>query len=308
MPFIDIANYNQIISVLISSVALIISLVALLYTVKAFLLKSGAYIRGTYSLRSSISCDDKYIGSLTLENFKDKAIIIYKIYLRLGHRYYIEIDNFEKIPMVLKPFEVFKKDYDPIDLYSTGTSKITINTLLDNKHVKQKIILSTSEGKYIVKKGINYWDPISDFFRNHMTRIIYPLRIKYEGISYGSNSKYIVELKMVNGKNEIFPIYDRDYERKKFKHFQLTKESLESEESLKNFLLSLVDKGQIKCVDIEVFKYENWYNDEFESISKKAITAQNTNWFNYHIVGRIYTFVDNFLLRKHTKLQSKRKD
>ena len=52
---------------------------------------------------SSVSCSDNYISSLTLENLKDRAVVILKIYLRLGHGYFVEIEDFENSPLILRP-------------------------------------------------------------------------------------------------------------------------------------------------------------------------------------------------------------
>ena len=52
--------------------------------------KSGIQIRGSYGLvTSSVSCKDGYTKSITLENLKDKAVIIYEIYLRLASNCYL---------------------------------------------------------------------------------------------------------------------------------------------------------------------------------------------------------------------------
>jgi len=292
---------NSIVSIVTAFVALIVSIIALVYTGKAYLLKSGAYIRGSYSICSSISCDDKYINNVILENLKDRAVVIFKIYLKLGHNYFIEIDDFESAPLILRPFEVFNKEYDPIDLYSVGMRRILLNDLLDNKSVKQKIVLSTSEGKYIVKERINYWDPISNFFKNYMTAIIRPMRSTYKGKSYGSNAKFIVEFKMESGKDEVIPIYPRDYMIKKFKHFKLTKEVLESKEVLEEYLYEKFIEGSLNCADITVYEMESWRKEIYESKSNKSITAKYQNWFMYYIVGRIATIFYDYRLKKQNK-------
>ena len=203
---------NSIVSIVVAFVALVVSIIALVYTAKAYLLKSGAYIRGSYSICSDISCEDKYIHNLKLENLKDRALVLFKIYLQIGHNYFLEIEDFEDNPLILKPFEIYSKEYDPIDLYSIGMGRILLNDLLDKKTVKKRIVLSTSEGKYVVKDFINYWDPMFLSFQNYATAVIRPLRSIYKGKSYGSNAKYIVEFKLENGSEEIVPIYPRDYE------------------------------------------------------------------------------------------------
>ncbi len=75
-------------------IVLIVSVFTLIYTVKIFRLKSGTYVRGCFSITSSITCEDKYVGSITLENLKDHSIVIFKIYLLVGRNYYIELEDF----------------------------------------------------------------------------------------------------------------------------------------------------------------------------------------------------------------------
>ena len=84
---------EELIIAINSIVALVVSITALIYTVKTYLLKSGLNVRGSYSMMSSIYCEDKYVGSVTIENLKDRAIVILKIYLQVGRNYYIRIDD-----------------------------------------------------------------------------------------------------------------------------------------------------------------------------------------------------------------------
>ena len=137
-------------SIIISAIALIVSVIALIYTAETYWLKTGARIRGACDICSSVACEDMYVSKITLENSKDRAIAIYKIYLRFGHNIYVKLDDFESAPLILDPFEVFRKEYDPIDFYDTGTTRVKINHLFDDKSVRLKIILSTSEGKFII--------------------------------------------------------------------------------------------------------------------------------------------------------------
>ena len=293
--------FNSIASTLASLVALIVSIIALVYTTKTYLLKAGAYIRGSYSICSSISCDDKYVHNLKLENLKDRAIVIFKIYLKVGHNYFIEIDDFDGNPLILKPFEIFSKEYDPLDLYSAGTGRILLNGLLDDKSAKRQIVLSTSEGKYTVKEYINYWDAIGTYFQNYETVIIQPMRSVYKEKSYGSNAKFIVELKMEGGNDEVIPIYSNDYERRRFVHFSFTKESLLSKEALEEYLYERVIEGSLKCADVTVIELDKWRNEIYKSQNKRVFTAKYESWLAYHVLGRLGTIVSDYRLKKQNQ-------
>jgi RecG-like helicase len=233
--------------------------------------------------------------------------VIFKIYLQIGHNNFLEIEDFEDNPLIIKPFEIYYKEYEPIDLYSIGMGRILLNDLVDKKTIKRRIVLSTSEGKYVVKDFINYWDPIGLFFQNYATAIIRPLRSTYKGKSYGSNAKYIVEFKMENGSEEIVPIYPRDYEVRKFKHFSLTRESLESKEILEEFLYEKVLKGTIKCTDVSVYGMDNWRKEIYEDETKRVITAKYLNWFEYFIVARIESRISDYRLKKQNRAPKSKK-
>ena len=103
---------------------LILTIMGLYFTKKSYNQKKGQQIRGSYLLSRCKHCDDAYVRSIELENYKDKTAIIYAIYLKVGHNYYIELDNFEQNPLNLNPFEVYRKEYNPIDLYSINLNPV----------------------------------------------------------------------------------------------------------------------------------------------------------------------------------------
>lgn len=288
----------------ISITAMIVSIIALVYTVRTYLLKSGSNIRGSYGMcSSSVTCEDQYISSLTLENLKDKAVIIFKVYLKIGHSYYLEIEDFDEEPLILKPFEVYKNTYEPIDLYSINMRRINLNSLLSNEKISKKIVISTSDGKYVIRSWIIHWDPVYDFFKNQLTAIIQPRRATFRGKSYGLNAKYIVAIKTENGKEEIIPIYPRDAEIKKFRNFQLTKDSLDTKDRLEEFLYDQVSAGFLNCEEIVVHDRSTWLDEIYESENKETIEAKYHGWFFYNVIGHLITKLSNRRLRRKNKLQ-----
>lgn len=124
---------DSYISVINSIVALLVSVTALIYTVKTYLLKSGSQIRGRHSVTSTVYCDDKYVISIYLENMKDRATVIFKIYLLVGRNNYVEIEDFEDTPLIFQPFEVYSKTYDPIYFYAFNINRIKLNDLWSSK-------------------------------------------------------------------------------------------------------------------------------------------------------------------------------
>lgn len=280
-----------------SIVALLVSIAALIYTAKTYLLKSGAQIRGTFSIHSSITCEDKFVGSLALDNMKDRATVIFKIYLLVGRNYFIELEDFEDNPLILKPFEIYSKQFDPVDFYSVSMNRINLNNLLDSERTRSRIVLSTADGRYDVKEWINRWSPVVDFFKNHMTAVIQPIRATYKGRSYGSNTKYIVDVKTESGKEETIAIYPRDYEVKRFRNFCIPKETLESKESFEEFLYEKASEGSLNCVDITVTDIETWRKEIYEDHDGKVIEAKPYGWLTYVILGRAFTILSDIRLK-----------
>src|SRR5690554_7110975 len=109
------------------------------------------HIKRQFCIASSAYAEDKYVSSVTLENFKDRSVIIFKVFLRVGANYYIELDDFEHEPKILKPYESYTNHYGPVDFYCLNMNRIKLNHLLGSKGVKKSLVLSTSHGKYVVK-------------------------------------------------------------------------------------------------------------------------------------------------------------
>nr|MDE5978237.1 hypothetical protein [Turicibacter sp.] len=188
---LELLNNNYLFDVINSISSVILALIALYFTIKTYGLKKGQNIRGSYSTSQSIYCEDTYIHTVELENYKDKVAIIYSIYLKIGHNYYLELENFEDSPLMLNPFELYKKEYDPIDLYMISFTHVSIEKLLLDKKVKKQLVLSTSKGKYKVRKRINHWSPIYYQFKNYSRSMICIGRTSYNNKSYGGNATYI---------------------------------------------------------------------------------------------------------------------
>src|SRR6266496_1353784 len=204
------------VNLIIGSVALLVGSGAAWFAWQMHRMKSDLELRGSYSLWSSVSCEDKYVGSVTIQNLKDRAVVLFKIFMQVGHTYYIELEDCTNHPVTLEPFGILHREYDPIDHYSSGTHRVHLNELLDAKGVRQRLVLATSEGRYVIRHWIPRWDPVHLFFKNHYTGIIRPQRSTYKGKAYGSNAKYVVHVKLLDGKEEVIPIYadDRSEERR----------------------------------------------------------------------------------------------
>ena len=84
------------------------------FTARAYWQKKGAFIRGDFGVSRSITTDQSYVSHVMLENLKDRAVVVFGIYLRFSNGFMIELETFDA-PHVLRPFEVERRNYDPID-------------------------------------------------------------------------------------------------------------------------------------------------------------------------------------------------
>src|SRR4029077_11606216 len=114
--------------------------------------KSGLRLRGSYGTTSTVECADDFVRQVTIENLKDRAVTIFAIYLRLGYNVYVVVEEFGNTPLILKPFETYHKEYDAIEFYTFNMRRLSIDELLKNPTVPRRLILSTSDGRYVVRK------------------------------------------------------------------------------------------------------------------------------------------------------------
>lgn len=284
-----------------STSAIVISLIAALYTVRAFILKAGLNIRGSFSVTSSVACEDQYISDVTLHNLKDRAVAIFKIFVELDHGYYVELDDFESDPLILRPFEVWHRDYQPIEMYSVSLRRIKFDQMLSQDRVRRRLVLSVAEGKYVVHGWIRRWDPVVDFFNNHATVVAACRRSTFEGKSYGSNARYVVDITLSDGRRELVPVYAADASIRKFRAFTLTPESLRSKRALEEFLLQQAVAGLLPCSDLKVHDLESWRAGIYDERKKPVLTAKPRSWFQYQVLGRLATHVEDRRLRRENR-------
>ncbi len=298
-----IENYDAISTLSMSVVALIISIIALYYTARSFLLKSGHKLRSDIVTVSDIDSDEMYVGSVTLENLKDRATVIFSIYLKLGRGNYLQLENFENKPLILKPFEVYYKEFDPVVFYSAGVKKVSISNLLHNRKINKKILLSTTKGQYTVKTNINKWHPILKLFDNHYTALVDPIRYSIKGKNYGNRISYVLILKHLNGE-EIIKINDKRESDLRFQNFTFTQESLENPEKLKSFLEKKREEGKILYDELKIIDFQKRITDLSKSYDKDTIKLEKNSFWDYNIKGWIYSKISDYKLdKKNRKLK-----
>jgi hypothetical protein len=296
---------SDMINSILSATALVVAVVALVYTARTFFLKVGQKVRCNFGIASSMDCDDKYVSNLILENAKDRAIVIFKIYLRIGSNYFLELEDHTKEPLIIGSYEVHQKEYDPVLFYSVYPNRIKIDKLLDNKKVKKAIVLSTTDGRYEVKTYLRQWDAIGTLFKNYMTGIIQPMRLGYKERDYGINVKYLVVLKYADDTEQVLKIREGDDRLVLFRNFQLTKDSLGSKEALQEFMNRQKELGKIHFVSIEIIEHQKLAREEYELEKMKVLEAKQYGFFKYHIIGKLLTVREDRRMRATNKRTAK---
>lgn len=283
-----------------------IAIAALIVAVKNYQRKSGIDISGAFGIASSARCEDCYVSYIVLENLKDRAVTIYSIHLKVGHNLYIELEDHEKTPLILKPYETYHKKFGEIVFYAANTNKVRMRKVLEDKRAKKRLVLSTSAGKYTIPKEAKRWSPIGEFFKNYLTGIIKTIRVTHNDESVGGNVRFIVEITQKDGHKETIQLMASDYQLKMFRNFNLTEECLQSKETLEAFLeekrsLNLIPENS----SIKVYDFEKHKNSISESYSAQPLEAERLDASYYYIFGRIYTWHSNFKITRENKRNQK---
>lgn len=280
---------------------IIIGVCGVFYAAAQFRLKSSTKISSRYGWSSDLYYNDTYIHSVTLENHKDKSEAVFGIYLRLGRNIYIELEEFDKQPLILPPFEVVSRNLSPVSHYSYGSSIIDINEAFRRKHLKRSIMLSTSHGKYKTKSSKGHWHPRSESLRNDNIAALYCTRIEHvntKGNEYvlPSNVLYIVYFTQ-GGKDKQSSILGGEFLRHNDTNFAITEECLQSKEVLLKYLRGLESLKELG-VDLNSFRVVSV--DEIPEVErdrvffKDTIIATPSNSRLMNVAGRAYAIIRQF--------------
>ena len=142
------------------------------------------------------------------------------------------------------------------------------------------------------------------YFNNFFTSLIKPIRSTFKGQSIGGNISYVVEFTSGEGREEVVHLHTGSYEYRVFKNFMLTRESLESRESLETFLQKQMDEGQFSVKGINVYDAKTWQEQLRDQMKVEPLRVRCYSAFQYHVLGRFHTFrMDRRLRRENRKLK-----
>jgi hypothetical protein len=302
----EVVAWLQAFSTFFALLALILSALAVYFTVRTFRLKRGAFVRGQYGMiSSSIATNDPYVSEVLLENLKDRSVVIFGIYLWLDHGYYLCLEEFEGDPLIISPFEVVRRKYDPLDSYSFSMKRLKIDALLKNQR-RTKIVLSTTDGMITVKKPVFINKPVYRWFKNHFIVEIRTDRMTYRGKSYGGATKYLVNLFKDNELVDTVQLYGDDQKYKWFRALGGDETDLASVDTVQQFFEKAIGNKKFKANRVEVIDYQEALNRHYKDFRYlEPMMAKRRSWFVVHVVGYLLTAWHTRRLRKDNRNRRK---
>lgn len=304
MHIANLPNMSVSLPLAISFLSATIAVLSLTIALKGYRRKAGVFVRGTFTMASSVDCDDMYVSSVILENIKDRAVTIFAIYLLVGHNNYVEVEQFEEQPLLLGPYQSYHKEFGPIEFYEMNLRRVKLDHLLGNRAVSRRLMLSTSDGRYKVRRHILRWNPVSIFFANHLTTIVHPVRSRFKHRDVGSNVSYVLELLGDEGDGQVILLRRDDYQVKIFRTFTFTEESLASKQQLADFLNEMASQGKLFSKAFRVHEMAEWRRLVHEDYStSRVVQLEDFGWIRYRIIGRSLTALSDWKMRRTNKHQ-----
>ncbi len=277
--------------------SILIALVALYVAFRNYRRKSGILIYGGASISKDYLSSYPYVSDLILENQKDRAVTIYAIYLKVGHNYYLEIENLEGNPLVLKPYESLRKSYTRAYVYTSSTSLVSLRRLLNDVNVKKRVALSTAMGRYIVPARVKHWSPILDYFHNVLTITVRPWQIEYKGISLGDNIRYCLDVMSASGNSTV--VVTGSELTSTLYGIRFPKAALESVTTLEDYLEQKRKEGVIPPgVTIHISPIGEIVGGQMNGLSmEKEIELPYYSFISFKVVGRALTIWQSITIR-----------
>ncbi len=318
----DIYCDTSLLSLYIAAISLFVAVIVLFVTYKTYNLKLGQKVRGWMSEAGSIDSSLEFFNSILLENRKDKDLVVYDIFVRIGRNIYLDMldkDEWNQPYFHIIPALSTKEfRFGPPIEYTDGVSSVDMSDFFNSK-VKKTIVLSTNEGKLIVKTNRKEWSPI--FYgleRNCATAVVHQIRyysdrsiygisereklnaaINYD--SYGNKILFLVSLKRKGLGQRVYPI-SNDSNVQYFSKTEFTGEALESVDTLQEFLLNERSNGNLEFEEIDkIIDFRQKVKSIREGLTISKRPLKTLNWFDYSVKGRLQTHLHRRKQSKPTK-------
>lgn len=134
-----------------------LGLLAFTVAIRTYYRKSAIGVKSYFIPNQSSHYGKTYIQSYSLESEKDKAISIFRTYLRIGFDTYILLEDFRDKPLILKAYEIHHKEFDRLHWYTSNEHKLDLSEVINDPKIEKRIVLSTSQGKYITQTNKHPW-------------------------------------------------------------------------------------------------------------------------------------------------------
>ena len=270
--------------------SLVTTMIALIYAMRSDRRQSGLDIRYYYTVSQSIASREPWISELRLQNMKGRPVVVYKMYLEIGHGLFVLIEDRATDPLILDEYGVYQQRYEPIDFYAASAYKIVglndVGLLLSKpggNRKRRRLLLATAQGRYHARLGIDIFDPWIDMVMGNRPNIVAtPQRWTYEGRSYGSGTRYIIVTTNALGEREVLPIYSLYFVDRDFLAWGMTEQTLASKENLETFLREQIANGNLDVVNVEVVDPEP-YRAALTQWIANDLQVFARGWFAYRI-------------------------
>lgn len=276
-----------------SPITTVIALLALAVANSNYRRKSGIDIAGSYQWEVDFRTDQPYIKELRLENRKDKAITIYFVFLKIGNNIYLELQNHEDNPLILKAFESYQSKLDLIAGYTSNATFVNISRAFLDDSISKEIVLATGSGKFHIRKKIKHWHAREAFFQKPEVSLITPFVVAHRGTIVGNRTKYIVEIRDTDTDQvtSLLTFPNTLSELPEDIGLTISPYDLESIENLELFLLSSQKKGIFSNSSSFNIIFNPHYNDPSHGIKGSHILAKNLiNFWHACFLGKIKRF------------------
>lgn len=135
----------------------VLACIAFFFALRTYWRKSSISVKASYIPSPDSHYGKAYIHQYLLESEKDKAIVVFKVYLRIGYDTYVLLEDFRSKPLILKAYEVHQREFERIHWHSSNEYKLDLTKVLSDPKIPKSIVLSTSEGKYVTKTIVDPW-------------------------------------------------------------------------------------------------------------------------------------------------------
>lgn len=229
-------------------IAYIFGAIGGLFAIENFYRKEGFSVLGnvntTYYFGKLEDTFDTSFVDLTLINRKDKPIIIFDVYIKIGSNTYIHLKEADKEnPIIIKGYEHYHEKINEAYFYSSGINAYSLRSSKFNN--TYQIHLHTSEGIYKVKKLKSH-----NKFYEFYSRLLKPVRLEFNKKTVPSNTAYI--LNFYDLKDKLHSIYIKTtYTWIKIENFKI-----ESTEPLNQKKLEQELNAEIESKDLKIRKFQ----------------------------------------------------